>query len=114
MNATVVFSNTSTRSARSLLHEDSSPTLNMINANSFLISLRIILSAVQIYKKSTAEAMDHISQWPLLLPPVLAVVEHDAFALLSVLLLEERDLISESELDELRDMQMALHRHLGI
>ena len=50
----------------------------------------------------------------LVLPPVPAVVEDDVLALLAVLLLEERDLVSESELDELRDMQMALHRHLRI
>jgi hypothetical protein len=86
----------------------------MINANSFLISLRIILSAVQIYKKSTAEAMDHISQWPLLLPPVLAVVEHDAFALLSVLLLEERNLIAYAKLYKLTDMHMCLSQCLQI
>ena len=58
--------------------------------------------------------MDHIIQWPLLRPPVLAVVEDDALALLAVLLLEERDLVSESELDIFSDMEMALHRHLRI
>ena len=70
--------------------------------------------SANIKKKSTAEAMDHISHWPLLLPPVLAVVEHDAFAFLTVLLLEERNLISETELDIFSDMEMALHRHLRI
>ena len=50
----------------------------------------------------------------LLLPPVLTVVEYDALAFLAIAFLEERDLISETELDELRDMQMALHRHLRI
>ena len=50
----------------------------------------------------------------LLLPPVLAVVEDDALALLAVLLLEERNLISEAELDIFSDMEMALHRHLRI
>ena len=107
MNATVVFSNTSTLSARSSLHDTSSPTHNIKYIINFFMS-------ANIKKKSTAEAMDHISHWPLLLPPVLAVVEHDALALLAILLLEERNLVSESELDELRDMQMALHRHLRI
>ena len=58
--------------------------------------------------------MDHISQWPLLLPPVLAVVEDDALAVLAVFLLKERDLVSETELDELCNLQVALHCSLEI
>ena len=72
-----------------------------------------ILYCVSMYIHCHLEKSQDIAQISVF-PPVPAVVEDGAFAFFAVLLLQERDLVADAELDVFCDMQVSLGACLEI